>query len=110
MELPIITKVEDARKADPSKYKMTKEMYRLGLSWLNRLEEEKEEFYDFFGESWESVCNTWDDRYVRGEWNLDIAVYILDFLESSRFPNKGFWPTKNVIYIPLFPILELKEK
>ncbi len=86
-----------AREVDPSKYKMTKEMYEYGKSFFDSQKEYKCEFYDIYEISWERAYNEWDSLYVTGKWDpRDWAGYMLDRLEDA---DESFQK---------FPILELK--
>ena len=114
MKLPIITRVEDARKADPSKYKMTKEMYLIGLSWLNSFLDD-DLYMAFFGEDSRAViCCLWTDSYTREEWDSEdwTCNLILNMIEDSRSPKGSGWKrgNRNLVYILTFPILELKKE
>lgn len=96
------TKIIDpskAREVDPSKYKMTREMYEYGNLFFNSQRGFESEFYDIFEISWARAYNEWADSYVTGKWDpSDWAGYMLDQLEDAA-TDAAF---------EKFPILELK--
>ena len=96
------TKIIDpniAREVDPSKYKMTREMYEYGNLFFNSQRGYESEFYDIFDISRVRAHSLWADAFLYRRWELSsCARYLLDQLEDAA-TDAAF---------EKFPILELK--